>query len=193
MTAPTRDEALSLLQEFNDNPSLINHALAVEATMRYMARKHGEDEEMWGAIGLVHDLDYERFPEQHCHKTREILEERGWPAEYVRAVLSHGWSICTDVEPQSLLEKTLYTIDELTGFIAACALVRPSKSVLDLKVKSVRKKWKQASFAAGVDRAIIERGAAMLGVELSAVIADVIAAMQEVADDIGLGLEGAAD
>ncbi len=183
---PSRQEALALLQQYNSNPSLLNHARAVEATMRYMARKQGEDEEKWGIIGLIHDLDYEQFPDQHCQKTEEILKTNDWPEEYVRAVISHGWGICTDVEPQSLLEKTLYTIDELTGLIAACALVRPSKSVSDLKVKSVKKKWKQASFAAGVDREIIVRGAQMLDVELDEIITNVIAAMREVADEIGL-------
>jgi len=184
--APTREAALALLQEHNSNPSLISHAKAVEATMRYIARKHGEDEDKWGVIGLIHDLDYEQFPEEHCQKTREILEAENWPREYIRAALSHGWGICTDVDPQSRLEKTLYAVDELTGFIVACALVRPSKSVSDLEVKSVRKKWKQPSFAAGVDRQIITRGAEMLGVELNDLIADTIAGMREVADEIGL-------
>ena len=183
---PSRQEALALLQQYNSNPSLLNHARAVEATMRYMARKQDEDEEKWGVIGLIHDLDYEQFPDQHCQKTEEILKANNWPEEYVRAVISHGWGICSDLEPQSLLEKTLYTIDELTGFIVACALVRPSKSVSDLKVKSVKKKWKQPSFAAGVDREIIVRGAQMLDVELDEIIADVIAAMREVADEISL-------
>jgi predicted hydrolase (HD superfamily) len=185
---PTREEAFVLLKEFNDSGSLVAHALAVEGTMRFMANKHGEDVEQWGNIGLVHDLDYGKFPEQHCTKTKAILEERGWPADYVRAVVSHGWGLCSDVEPQSLLEKTLYAIDELTGLVAACALVRPSKSVMDVKVKSVKKKWNQKAFAAGVDRTIIEKGAEMLGVEVSDLIADTIAGMQAVADDIGLGL-----
>lgn len=149
---PTRSEAFSLLREFNDKESLLNHALAVEGTMRFLARKHGEDKEKWGVIGLIHDLDYERYPEQHCAKTREILEARSWPDEYIRAVMSHGWGICTDVEPKSLVEKTLYAIDELTGLVTASALVRPSKSVLDLTPKSVKKKWKQKGFAAGADR-----------------------------------------
>ncbi len=111
--------------------------------MRFMAHRQGEDEVVWGVIGLIHDLDYEQFPEQHCHKTQEILEHNGWPPDYTRAVVSHGWEICTDVEPQSVLEKTLYAIDELTGLITACALVRPSRSVMDLRVKSAKKKWKQ--------------------------------------------------
>jgi predicted hydrolase (HD superfamily) len=183
---PTRDDALALLQEYNENDALIRHALAVEAVMRYWARKTGQDETQWGVIGLVHDLDYERFPEQHCKKTEEILRQHSWPEDYIRAVLSHGWGICTDVEPQTELEKVLYTIDELTGLIAATALVRPSKSVMDVRVKSVKKKWKEKSFAAGVNREVIEKGAAMLGVELSVLIEDAIAAMREVADEIGL-------
>ena len=183
---PTRDEALALLQEYNENEALIRHALAVEAVMRYAARKRGQDEVRWGVIGLVHDLDYERFPEQHCHKTEEILRQRGWPEDYIRAVLSHGWGICTDVEPQSELEKGLYAMDELTGLVAATALVRPSRSVLDMKPKSVKKKWKDKSFAAGVSREIIAKGATMLGVELSELIDDAIMAMREVADEIGL-------
>lgn len=184
---PTREEALALLKEFNTTESLINHALAVEATMRFMARKHNEDEDKWGIIGLIHDLDYEKYPDEHCTRTEQILREREWPEEYIRAVVSHGWGICTDVEPQSLLEKTLYAVDELTGLITACALVRPSKSVMDLSPKSVRKKWKQKGFAAGADRGIIEKGAQMIGVEINELISDVIMGMREVAAKIRLG------
>jgi putative nucleotidyltransferase with HDIG domain len=183
---PNREEALSLLRQYNTNEGLIKHALAVEAVMRYCARKGGEDEEKWGIIGLVHDLDYEQFPEQHCHKTEEILKSHNWPQEYIRAVLSHGWGICTDVEPQSKLEKTLYAVDELVGLIVATALVRPSKSVMDMKPKSVKKKWKDKSFAAGVNRDIIEKGAEMLGVELTELIEDAIMGMREAAEQVGL-------
>ena len=183
---PSRDEAFALLNEFNQNESLIKHALAVEGVMRYVARKRGHDEEKWGVIGLVHDLDYERYPQQHCQKTEEILRERGWPEDYTHAVLSHGWGLCTDVEPQHEMEKVLYAIDELTGLVTAVALVRPSKSVLDMKVKSVNKKWKDRSFAAGANREIIQKGADMLGVELSELFEDVIAGMREVAEAIGL-------
>ena len=183
---PSRDEAFALLNEFNQNESLIKHALAVEGVMRYVARKRGQDEEKWGVIGLVHDLDYERYPQQHCQKTEEILRERGWPEDYTHAVLSHGWGLCTDVEPQHEMEKVLYAIDELTGLVTAVALVRPSKSVLDMKVKSVNKKWKDRSFAAGANREIIQKGADMLGVELSELFEDVIAGMREVAEAIGL-------
>jgi predicted hydrolase (HD superfamily) len=156
-----------------------------------MARKHGEDEETWGVIGLIHDLDYEQFPEQHCTKTAEILRERGWSEEAVNAVVSHGWGICSDVEPTSLMEKTLFAVDELTGLVAATALVRPSRSVLDMKAKSVKKKWKDKQFAAGVDRSIIEKGVAMLGVELGELMTDTIMGMREVAEEIGL--KGSAD
>jgi putative nucleotidyltransferase with HDIG domain len=183
---PTRGEAYQLLTEYNKSDSLIKHALAVEGVMGYFGRKRGEDEEKWRVIGLVHDLDYEQFPEEHCHKSEEILKEKGWPEEYIRAVVSHGWGLCSEVEPQTELEKVLYTIDELTGLVVTTALVRPSKSVMDVKVKSVKKKWQDKRFAAGVDRSIIEKGAQMLGMELSDIIADTIAGMQEVAEEIGL-------
>jgi putative nucleotidyltransferase with HDIG domain len=184
--SPDRQEALALLRQYNQNEALIHHALAVEAVMRYLARKKGLDEEQWGIIGLIHDLDYEQFPEEHCLKTKTILEEQGWPEEMIRAAISHGWGLCNDVEPQTDLEKTLYTIDELTGLVAAAALVRPSKSVNDLEAKSVKKKWKQKNFAAGVNRDIIEKGALMLGVDLEELTQDVILGMREVAHEIGL-------
>ena len=183
---PTREEAFELLKKYNKTESLIKHALAVEGVMRYMARKRQADEETWGIIGLIHDLDYEQFPEQHCKKTEEILRENNWPEEYIRAVISHGWGICTDVKPETEMEKVLYAIDELTGLVVTTALVRPSKSVMDVKPKSVKKKWKDKRFAAGVDRSIIENGAQMLGVEISELIVDTIAGMQEVAEEIGL-------
>ncbi len=183
---PTRDEALKLLHEYNQNDSLRKHAYAVEGVMRYFAKKNGEDEEKWGIIGLIHDLDYEKYPDQHCTKTKEILEKHNWPEEYIRAVISHGWGMCSDVEPQSNLEKTLYAIDELTGLIAANAMVRPSKSVMDMSVKSVKKKWKSPAFAAGVDRSVIRKGAEMLGVEIGELIEDTIMGMRDVADEIGL-------
>ncbi len=183
---PTREEAYDLLTKYNQNEGLIKHALAVEGVMRYFARKLGEDEEKWGIIGLVHDLDYEKFPKEHCSKTKEILEEHSWPKEYIRAVVSHGWGICSDVEPKTDLEKVLYAIDELTGLVVTTALVRPSKSVMDLKAKSVLKKWKNQRFAAGVDRSIIERGAKMLDTELRDLVTDTIMGMREVAEEIGL-------
>jgi putative nucleotidyltransferase with HDIG domain len=183
---PTREEALALLKEFNQADGLIKHALAVEAVMRHIARKRGADPEMWGAVGLIHDLDYERFPDEHCRKTPEILRQRGWPEEYIRAAVSHGWGICSDLEPQTDLEKYLFAIDELTGLVTATALVRPSRSVLDMEAKSVKKKWKDKAFAAGVSREVIQKGAAMLGVDLADLITDVIMGMRQVAAEIGL-------
>ncbi|HDJ32600.1 MAG TPA: HDIG domain-containing protein [Bacteroidetes bacterium] len=184
--APTREEAWKLFRQYNESESLIKHALAVEGVMRYMARKYGEDEEKWGIIGLVHDLDYEKYPDQHCQKTEEILRENHWPEEYIRAVLSHGWGIVTDVKPESLMEKVLFAVDELTGLVVTSALVRPSRSVMDMGAKSVKKKWKDKRFAAGVDRSVIEKGAEMLGVELGDLITDTIMGMREVAAEIGL-------
>ena len=154
--------------------------------MRYMARKNGEDEEMWGVIGLVHDLDYEKYPEEHCRKTPEFLREAGWPEDYIRAVVSHGWGLCSDVEPLSVLEKTLYAIDELTGLVVTSALVRPSKSILDMEAGSVKKKWKDRRFAAGVNREVIEKGAKLLEVDLAQLITDTILGMRTVAREIGL-------
>ena len=183
---PTYDEAQSLLKEFNRSESLLKHAYSVEGAMRYIARKKDEDEEKWGIVGLLHDLDYERFPEQHCIKSQEILQERGWSEEYTRAIVSHGWGICSDVEPQTEMEKTLYAIDELTGLITAVAIIRPSKSVTDLEARSVMRKWKDKSFAAGVNRSVIEKGTVMLGVDLRDLITDTIMGMREVAERIGL-------
>ena len=183
---PTYEEALSLFKEFNQSESLLKHAYSVEGVMRYIAQKMGEDEEKWGIVGLMHDLDYEQYPEQHCQKAREILEARDWPEEYIRAVVSHGWGICSDVEPKTTMEKTLYAVDELTGLVTAVAIIRPSKSVADLEAKSVMKKWKDKSFAAGVNRSVIEQGTVMLGVELRDLITDVIMGMRRVADKIGL-------
>ena len=177
---------MALLTEYNSNDSLLKHAYAAEGVMRYLAQKLGEDADKWAIVGLVHDLDYEQFPERHCSKTKDILEEHQWPQEYIRAVVSHGWGIYNDIEPQSLMEKYLYTIDELTGLVAAAALVRPSKSVMDLESKSVAKKWKDKSFAAGVDRSVIDKGIQMLGIERNQIITDTIMGMRQVSDKIGL-------
>ncbi len=183
---PSREDAFALLREYNSSESLIKHALSVEAVMRHIAEKSEEDPDKWGVIGLIHDLDYEKFPEEHCTKTREILEEQGWPGDYIRAVVSHAWGICSDVKPESLMEKYLYAIDELTGLVTACVLVRPSRSLMDLKVKSVKKKWKNKHFAAGANRQVIKNGADMLGVEIPELIQDVIDGMRTVAAEIEL-------
>jgi putative nucleotidyltransferase with HDIG domain len=183
---PTREAAFDLLRKYNRSDSLIKHALAVEGVMRHFARHRGRDEEKWGIIGLIHDLDYEQYPDQHCQKSAEILTENKWPEDYIRAVVSHGWGICSDVKPDSELEKVLYAVDELTGLVTAAALVRPSKSVLDLKAKSVKKKWKDKRFAAGVDRSIIDRGCEMLGMDRTELITETIMGMRTVAEAIGL-------
>jgi predicted hydrolase (HD superfamily) len=183
---PTRAEAFDLLKIYNKSESHLKHALAVEGVMRYMARKAGEDEEKWGIIGLIHDLDWEMYPDQHCQMTEKILTENRWPVEYIRAVMSHGWGLVTEVEPVTLLEKTIFAVDELTGLVATSALVRPSRSVLDMEARSVRKKWNDKRFAAGVDRSVIEKGAEMLGVSLDDLITDCIMGMREVSEDIGL-------
>jgi predicted hydrolase (HD superfamily) len=183
---PTRDSAFELFKKYNQTESLLKHALAVEGVMRYMARKFGEDQDKWGIVGLVHDLDYEMYPDQHCIMTEKILIENNWPPDYIRAIMSHGWGLATDVEPVSLLERTIYAVDELTGLVATSALVRPSKSVLDMEMKSVKKKWGDKKFAAGVNRSVIEKGAEMLGLSLDELITDCIMGMREVAMEIGL-------
>lgn len=183
---PTREEAWNLLCEFTQSPNLRKHALAVEAAMRAYARHFGEDEERWGIVGLIHDFDYERYPtaEDHPYRGAEILRQRGWPEEIADAVLSHA--SYTGVPRDTLMKKALFAVDELTGLITAVALVRPSKSIHDVKVKSVRKKWKDRAFAAGVNREDIEEGARELGVELNEHIAIVLQAMQSIAEDLDL-------
>ena len=184
----TREEAFELLKRYNGN-ALVTHGLAVEGAMRYMARKAGGDENLWGMVGLLHDLDYEQFPELHCQKSAEILREEGYGEELIRAVVSHGWGMCSEVEPLSVMEKTLYAVDELTGLITACALVRPSRSVMDLELSSVKKKFKDKAFAAGASREVMLHGAEMLGVSIDELIVDVILAMREIAPSLGLEMK----
>lgn len=183
---PSRTEASALLCAYNQQDSLIRHGMAVEAVMRYFAEKAGEDVEKWGVIGLCHDLDYDKYPDQHCTMTRKILEGQHWPESYIRAIVSHGWGICSDVEPVEYLEKVLFATDELTGLITACVYVRPSKSILDLTTKSVMKKWNTRAFAAGANRDVIAKGADMLGVTIEELVDETILAMQKAAESIGL-------
>ncbi len=183
---PTRDEAMQFLLEYNKSDALIRHALAVEGVMRHFAVIYGGDVDEWGIIGLLHDIDYEMYPDQHCKKAVEILTEKNVCQEYIHAVVSHGFGICSDVEPSNDLEKVLFTIDELTGLINAAAIMRPSKSVMDLELKSVKKKYKDPRFAAGVDRSVIEKGAAILGKELDYIITETIMGMRECHEAIGL-------
>jgi putative nucleotidyltransferase with HDIG domain len=186
LKTPTREDALELLKKYNSKEGLIRHALCVESVMGHFAGLFNEDDKMWRIVGLVHDLDYEMYPDEHCHKCVELFKEHGWPEDYIRAVISHGYGICTDVKPETNLEKTLYAIDELTGLVASAALVRPSKSILDIKVKSVKKKFKDKSFAAKIDREVIKQGALFLDMELPELITQVILGMQPVAEEIGL-------
>ena len=183
---PSRADAFALLCQYNQQDSLVRHGLAVEAVMCYFAGKTGEETEKWRVIGLCHDLDYERYPEQHCTMTRQILEEHNWPESYIRAIVSHGWGLCSDVEPIEYLEKVLFATDELTGLITACVYVRPSKSILDLTTKSVMKKWNTRAFAAGANRDVIAKGASMLGMTVEELVEETITAMQKRADEIGL-------
>ncbi len=185
-TIPTRESALELLKTYTKTESLIAHALSVEGVMRHFAPKYGGDPEKWGIIGLVHDIDYEMYPEEHCVKAERILKDADWPNEYIRAVISHGWELCRDVKPETDLEKILYATDELTGLVTTTALVRPSKSVMDMKAKSVKKKWKDKRFAAGVNREVIQKGTEMLGLDLTELITETIIGMRAVAEDIGL-------
>lgn len=180
-----RDEAMALLRKYNKSEALVNHALCVEATMRAFAKEQGEDPDYWGLVGLLHDIDWEQFPEQHCRKAPELLKEIGADDAFVHAVCSHGWGICCDVEPSLFMEKVLYTIDELTGLVYATALMRPDH-MKGMTVKSVKKKWSSKSFAAGVNRELIEKGAQMIGMEIPAIIRTTIGAMAEIEDQIGL-------
>jgi putative nucleotidyltransferase with HDIG domain len=190
----TREDAWLLVNEFTTNPNLIKHMLAVEAGMRAYARRFEEDEELWATVGLVHDFDYEQNPdltvEGHPVTGSRILRERNWPDDIVQAVLSHA-SEYTGVPRDTRMEKTLYAVDELTGLITAVALVRPSKSIYDVKIKSIRRKWKDKAFAAGVDRAEIENAAEDLGVELWEHVRIVLEAMQSIAPELGLEGESA--
>lgn len=182
----TRQEAWDLLTKYTKTPNLQKHALAVEAVMKHFAKLNHEDVEKWGVVGLLHDLDYEQYPEEHCHKVVEIMQEEGIDDFYIHAVCSHGYGICSDVKPEHIMEKVLFTIDELTGLINALCLMRPSKSVLDLEVKSVKKKFKDKSFASGVNRQIVKDGCEMLGMSLDEVIKETIEGMKTEAEAIGL-------
>lgn len=176
----TREEAWSLLAEYNKEEFHLQHAQIVENTMKYFARElgYGEEEEFWGIVGLLHDLDFEQYPEEHCIKSQEIMRERGIDEKIIHATASHGYAITVDIQPEHEMEKVLYAVDELTGLIGAVVLMRPSKSVQDLKVKSVKKKYKSKNFAAGCDREVIQRGADMLGWTLEELIQRTIDALK---------------
>ncbi|MBU0703394.1 MAG: HD domain-containing protein [Chloroflexi bacterium] len=179
----TREEAWGLIQEYGGTENHIRHMLAVEAAMRAYARRLGEEEEFWGAIGLVHDFEYDQFPDEHPHAGGRILREKGYSEEIVNIVLSHGH---TGVSRDTLLKKALHAVDELAGLLVAVTLVRPSKDIRDVKIKSVKKKWKDKAFAAAVNREEIARAAEELGVELWEHVGVVLEAMKGIAGEIGL-------
>jgi predicted hydrolase (HD superfamily) len=176
----TREQAWEFLKEYNEDKFHLQHALTVEGVMKYFANElgYGDEAEFWGIVGLLHDLDFEKFPEQHCIKEQEIMRERGIDERIIHATASHGYALTVDIKPEHEMEKVLYATDELTGLIGAVALMRPSKSVSDLELKSVKKKYKSKNFAAGCSRDVIERGAEMLGWELDDLISRTILAMR---------------
>ena len=182
MSVLTRNEEWELLNEYNKDAFHLKHAQIVEGVMKYFAKElgYGDEEEFWGIVGLLHDLDFEQFPEQHCIKEQEIMRERGIDERIIHAVASHGFELTVDIKPEHEMEKVLYAVDELTGLIGAAALMRPSKSVQDIELKSVKKKYKSKGFAAGCSREVIERGAQMLGWSLEDLISKTILAMRTV-------------
>lgn len=186
---PSREQALEILKKYNKEESHIHHAFAVEGTMRHFAELAGEDADLWGVVGLLHDIDWEQTmptPEKHCHLAPDMLREAGVDEDIIHAVQSHGWEICCDVEPMNAMERTLFTIDELTGLIITAGLVRPSKSLSDLELKSVKKKWKDKAFARGVNRDVIAKGAEMMGMPLDTVIDETIKALRPIEKEIGM-------
>ena len=181
-----REKSLLLLKEHNQTEALQKHALAVEATMRHFAELYGEDPDSWGVVGLLHDIDYERHPEEHLQVAPVILRENGYSEEFIHAVLSHGYGMCSEVKPEHRMEIVLYATDELTGLITAAALMRPNKSIMELEYKSLYKKFKSPAFAAGVNRDVIRQGCEMLGEELQFVGEQTILAMRKAAAELGL-------
>jgi predicted hydrolase (HD superfamily) len=181
-----RAAAWELLKKYNQDPFHLEHALTVEGIMRWFAREEGfgEDEEYWGIAGLLHDIDFEQFPEEHCRKAPELLRPAGVGEDIIRSICSHGWGLVVDIKPEHQMEKILYAEDELSGLIGAAALMRPSKSVMDMEVKSVKKKFKSLNFAAGCSRPVIEQGAALLGWELDGLIEKTILAMRSCEEQI---------
>ncbi len=187
----TRQEALALLQKYNKEPFHIQHALTVEGVMRYFAGEtgNGEEEEYWGIVGLLHDIDFELYPEQHCVKAPELLREAGVSEEMIYSVFSHGYGICSELEPRHQMEKILFACDELTGLIGAAARMRPSKSVMDMELSSLRKKYKDKRFAAGCSRDVINTGAEMLGWNLDELLEKTILAMRSCEESINREME----
>lgn len=187
----SRNEAVELLKKYNNDAFHLHHAYTVEAVMRYFAEKlgYGEDADFWATVGLLHDIDFEKYPEEHCKKAPELLREGGANEELIHAVCSHGYGICVDVEPVHEMEKVLFACDELTGLIGACALMRPSKSCKDMELKSLKKKYKDKKFAAGCSRDIIAKGAELLGWTLDGLLESTLEAMKATEDAVAAQTE----
>ena len=187
----TRTEAFELLKKYNKEPFHILHALTVEGVMRYFAKEtgNGEDEEYWGIVGLLHDIDFELYPEEHCIKAPELLREGGVGEDMIYSICSHGYELCCDVEPKHIMEKILFACDELTGLIGAAARMRPSKSVMDMELSSLKKKYKDKKFAAGCSREVISTGAERLGWELDELLEKTILAMRSCEEAVNREME----
>ena len=187
----SRNEAVELLKKYNKDAFHLHHAYTVEAVMRYFAEKlgYGEDADFWATVGLLHDIDFEKYPEEHCKKAPELLREGGANEELIHAVCSHGYGICVDVEPVHEMEKVLFACDELTGLIGACALMRPSKSCKDMELKSLKKKYKDKKFAAGCSRDIIAKGAQLLVWTLDELLESTLEAMKATEDAVAAQTE----
>ena len=186
----TREQAMGLLRKYNTEPFHIQHALTVEGVMRWFAQENGENADFWGLCGLLHDVDFEKWPEQHCRKAPELLAEVNASAEMVHAICSHGYGICCDVEPTAQMEKILFAADELTGLIGAAARMRPSKSVMDMELSSLKKKFKDKKFAAGCSRDVIRTGAERLGWSLDELMEKTILAMRSCEASVAKEMEG---
>ena len=186
MTTITREEAYGLLKQYNTDAFHLRHALTVEAVMKYFAEKlgYGADKDYWGVVGLLHDIDFEQYPDEHCQKAPELLRAGGLGEDVIHAVCSHGYGLVSDVEPEHQMEKILFATDELTGLIWAAALMRPSKSTSDMELKSLKKKYKDKKFAAGCSRDVIAKGAEMLGWELDTLLDETLKAMQATENDV---------
>lgn len=186
-----RQEALELLKKYNKEPFHIQHGLTVEGVMKWYAQNlgYGDEADYWATIGLLHDIDFELYPDEHCKKAPELLKEAGLSDEFINSVCSHGYGLCSDIEPKHEMEKVLFAVDELTGLIGAAAIMRPSKSVMDMETKSLKKKFKDKRFAAGCSRDVIEQGAKRLGVELDKLFADTIEAMRSCEESVNKAME----
>lgn len=191
MDCINRQEALELLKKYNKEPFHIQHGLTVEGVMRWYAQNlgYGDEADYWATVGLLHDIDFELYPDEHCKKAPELLKEAGLSDDFINSVCSHGYGLCSDIEPKHEMEKVLFAVDELTGLIGAAAIMRPSKSVMDMETKSLKKKFKDKRFAAGCSRDVIEQGAKRLGVELDKLFADTIEAMRSCEESVNKAME----